>query len=353
LNDSNSNFNHKQFVTNPNRSIINIGAWLRNPYTIYTLCLPNLSVKKFKLKGKFMSEYFMPINYNITSLIDDLLNNINFDDYQCINEQIINLINSPKQNSTKQNSTKQNLTKQNSTKQNLTKQNSTKKLTKSIIKLFNKSNNDSIIETFNLIYSRSFTNFNYYILYLINYIKLIKRSDIAKNIIFSQDTIAQNNLAQNNLAQTEFDLKTILLKNNSETGILDYKNESEYINLFTDNIIFGHYIDCSASNTILECILYNTPIIVNNHPAIVEYLGKDYPLYYSEPIYDSEYKFKLDFTLEDISNAHKYLLNLDKTKFLPETFNENLNRIFLKYSNKPNKPNKSFNICKCFSKKKL
>lgn len=36
----------------------------------------------------------------------------------------------------------------------------------------------------------------------------------------------------------------------------------------------------SANNTILECIARNTPIIVRTNPAIVEYLGENYPLYF-------------------------------------------------------------------------
>jgi hypothetical protein len=217
------------------------------------------------------------------------------------------------------------------------------------MKFFKKSNNTSSIESSNIIYSRSFTNINYYILHLINYIKLIKKTD----------ALTKNGLTKNGLTKNYSitdDLTNILLRNDSETDILDYKNDSEYVNLFTNNIIFGHYIDCSASNTILECILYNTPIIVNNHPAIVEYLGIDYPLYYSELNYDSKYRFVLDFTLDDIYNAHLYLLNLDKTKFSSETFNKRMYEIFLKYTDKPNKLNNSYrfsNVCKCFSNNKL
>ena len=194
-----------------------------------------------------------------------------------------------------------------------------------------------------MIYSRSNTNINYYILYLINYIKSIYE------LIPSIQNIPRSQINKTPNIHDEYDLKTILVRNNMETDNIDYKTDIEYIELITQNIIFGHYIDCSASNTILECILYNTPIILNNHPAIIEYLGKDYPLYYSEPKYDSEYKFTLDFTLDDISNAHQYLLKLDKTKFSPETFNKKLSEIFLKYSKKSTlSNNKLKNICKCF-----
>ena len=40
-------------------------------------------------------------------------------------------------------------------------------------------------------------------------------------------------------------------------------------------------LNSSANNTVLECIARNSPIIVTKHPAIKEYLGEDYPLYFN------------------------------------------------------------------------
>ena len=52
--------------------------------------------------------------------------------------------------------------------------------------------------------------------------------------------------------------------------------------LLMQNIVFINLIDASAVNTILECIVRNTPIIVNKIDGIIDYLGEDYPLYYNE-----------------------------------------------------------------------
>ena len=327
LSDNLIKFNKIRFITNPNKSIINIGAWLRNPYTIYTLYLPNLSVKKFKLKGKYMSEYFMPTNYNIISLTSDIFNNNNLND-DLFETEISDISNLTSYESIPTNNLFNKLFNKLSY---LTLQNSSSDIV-------------SNVASRNIIYSRSNTNINYYILYLFEYIKSISNTILNKSRSLSNTP---------NLIH-EYDLRNILIRNDLGTGELDYKDDTEYIKLFNNNIIFGHYIDCSASNTILECIMCNTPIIVNNHPAIMEYLGKDYPLYYSNPIYDSDYKFILDFTFNDINNANHYLSRLDKTKFLPETFNKKMSEIFSKYSKKSkNKFNyKSFNICACFSKNK-
>ena len=58
----------------------------------------------------------------------------------------------------------------------------------------------------------------------------------------------------------------------------------EYDQLLEKNIVFIELIDASANNTILECIVRNTPIIVNKIEPVVEYLGDDYPLYFENLI---------------------------------------------------------------------
>ena len=78
--------------------------------------------------------------------------------------------------------------------------------------------------------------------------------------------------------------------------------------------------DSSANNTVLEAIAYKTPLIVKKHPAIIEYLGKDYPLYFEDPN-ELNNNFITD---EKIIECHKYLCNLDVTKFKYLTFNQEL-----------------------------
>ena len=41
-------------------------------------------------------------------------------------------------------------------------------------------------------------------------------------------------------------------------------------------------IDASASNTVVECLARGTPLLVNRLPAVEEYLGTDYPLFYAD-----------------------------------------------------------------------
>jgi hypothetical protein len=57
-------------------------------------------------------------------------------------------------------------------------------------------------------------------------------------------------------------------------------DDQRYDELLASSVVFCEYLDVSASNTVIEAIARNTPIVVNRLPALEEYLGKDYPLFY-------------------------------------------------------------------------
>jgi hypothetical protein len=63
---------------------------------------------------------------------------------------------------------------------------------------------------------------------------------------------------------------------------LDTLSDSDYDYMLSKNIVFLDLYDNSATNTIIECMARQTPVLVNRLPAAVEYLGEDYPLYYSD-----------------------------------------------------------------------
>ena len=66
--------------------------------------------------------------------------------------------------------------------------------------------------------------------------------------------------------------------------VLQNMDNQKYDELLCENIVFINLVDASTVNTIIECIIRNTPIIVNRHPAAVELLGQNYPLFFeNEP----------------------------------------------------------------------
>ena len=109
--------------------------------------------------------------------------------------------------------------------------------------------------------------------------------------------------------------------------IIEHLENDKYDQLLTENIVCIHLTDASAVNTLIECIVRNTPIIVNRHPAVVELLGTGYPLYYGdkEGVVGNLVKMNMEIEyllidLKNIETAHEYLKKLNKTPFKVETF---------------------------------
>jgi hypothetical protein len=102
----------------------------------------------------------------------------------------------------------------------------------------------------------------------------------------------------------------------AEVELLPTLTNEQYDQLLQSHVLFLCLRDASAVNTILEAIRYHTPVLVNRLPAVVEYLGEEYPLYYKD--LDEAAVKAADFDL--ISDAHVYLKNLDASFLDPNRF---------------------------------
>ena len=78
-----------------------------------------------------------------------------------------------------------------------------------------------------------------------------------------------------------------------------------YDEMLTKNIPVLNLYDSSANNAVIECIVRHTPLLVNKHPAVVEYLGKDYPFYY-DSLEEANSKIA---DIDLIRKTHEYLKN--------------------------------------------
>ena len=107
--------------------------------------------------------------------------------------------------------------------------------------------------------------------------------------------------------------KKTKLKN--DVQVLSYLDNNDYDELLNKNIVFINLVDASAVNTVIECVVRNTPIIVNKLPALVEILGDKYPLFYDNV---DDVNFLLDMT--HLENGYNYLKKLNKNEFKMETF---------------------------------
>ena len=90
----------------------------------------------------------------------------------------------------------------------------------------------------------------------------------------------------------------------------------EFDKFLTNTIAFLNLIDTSANNGVTDCISRNIPLLVNCHPAVVQYLGEDYPFYYNS-METANKKIK---DIELIKETYYYLKNMDKSKLDIKTF---------------------------------
>ena len=230
----NKNFRITQYYDNKNKQIIQIGAWLRDVYSIYAL---KCNIKKCVLIGKEMDGYYVDNNFNLESWV---------------NEQ-------------------------------------------NHLDIFNDI-------TMNVSMCRETKHINKYILFLLRYLS-DKYGD-------SYYTIKHNTVTLNTSVINEIN------DNYNSVYQITYLSDDDYDDLLSKNIVFLNLIDASACNTLIECIVRNTPIAINKHPAIVEYLGINYPFYY-ESLDEAMIKIN-DISI--ITKTYYYLKSMDKQNLTIEHF---------------------------------
>lgn len=102
--------------------------------------------------------------------------------------------------------------------------------------------------------------------------------------------------------------------------IIPYLDHAGYDRLLSENIVFLHLFDTVANNVIVECIVRNTPVLVNRLPSAVEYLGERYPFYF-ETLEEAAAKAEDDGLVRE---THEYLKALPKERFTGDFFLKDL-----------------------------
>jgi SAM-dependent methyltransferase len=113
-----------------------------------------------------------------------------------------------------------------------------------------------------------------------------------------------------------FNIDTQLINHDIMTYLTKYE---DYDNLLTQNIVFVDFYDTCANNTVIECIIRNTPIVINKIPGAIDYLGENYPLYFNtlEEVPNL-------LTAENITKAYEYLCNMNKEDLQMNYFTKEL-----------------------------
>jgi hypothetical protein len=100
----------------------------------------------------------------------------------------------------------------------------------------------------------------------------------------------------------------------------------EYDRLVKHNLVILDMWAASANNAVLECIALQAPFFIRRLPGPEEYLGKNYPLFFSN--FDELQEFISSDTkrLRDLLlSAHNHLKAIDRNRFSTDTFAKQLN----------------------------
>lgn len=129
--------------------------------------------------------------------------------------------------------------------------------------------------------------------------------------------------AANNTNKYGVGLFDLIASNDASVRIIDRLTNEEYDELLAYNLVYLKLVDCSAVNTVLECLVRNTPLIVNRHPAVEEILGKTYPCFY---LTDLDATILIN-DLDRIRAGHLHLKNMEKSRFGLQSFVDSVQAI--------------------------
>lgn len=115
-----------------------------------------------------------------------------------------------------------------------------------------------------------------------------------------------------NILDIEAGFRKTTLTDEMKRSVIDVRHmpNEDYDELLSKNILFVDLYDASANNCIIECMVRATPVLVNPLPAVVEYLGLEYPFYFSN-LADASKKLR---NHDLIKAAHEYLTKSEITE---------------------------------------
>lgn len=268
------------FLKNKDKKLIHVGGWLRNVYSFYNLNLPtyalmenksycfnfqkkifDMKLRKVALRGKNMNNYYPTLTFK-TELYNFLVKSQN--------------------NDWSDDSLHSN-----------TSQNSHSNISQNHKSCTSQNHQPCVSQNHQSCISQN------------------HQSCISQNISQNSNANYMSGLYNNWYKHFFRDMESKI----ESVEFIEHINNLEYDKLLCENVIFIFLDDASAVNTVLECVVRNTPLIVNKHPAVVEILGNNYPLYVSNV--KNNYgmiMMEVDALLREesnIVNAHECMKNIN------------------------------------------
>ena len=129
-------------------------------------------------------------------------------------------------------------------------------------------------------------------------------------------TMFFDDLRYNNVIQNEQQFEEITKR----ISVPYLHNFEEYDELLCNNIVLIPLYNASANNSVLEIIQSNIPAFVTRLPATEEYLGKEYPMFYSHYDEINEIIKTREAFVRKYEETYKYLKSMDKSALTFEKF---------------------------------
>lgn len=121
---------------------------------------------------------------------------------------------------------------------------------------------------------------------------------------------------QNDMYRNDYKEMRRYASDRGDVRFLNRLSDKEFDKMLMGSVIFLDLYDVGACNTVLECIMSHSPLLVNRLPGTEEYLGSDYPLFF-RTLEEAEVKLSDD---DLILEASEYLSRMDKSHLTAEAF---------------------------------
>jgi polysaccharide pyruvyl transferase WcaK-like protein len=258
-------FTMNHYLGNPHKKLVQIGAWLRNTFSIYAVHLdPSKHLQKYVLQGPHMQNYLLPSSFTLK------LKN---------NEWIYS---SPSQRTE----------------------------IIPICRVNLRASTQRVSRDVNTAMCRS-SHLNKWVTGFLEYLESHKITFKKMSYQATRSPKVKVKGALGGDSVLAGALETLI----TSVTLQPMLSNSEYDEWLSENLVFVNLLDCSAVNTVIECIVRNTPIVINRMRQTVDILGSGYPLFYT-----SLDEIDALLTPERIREATEYLRALDKEVYRIESF---------------------------------
>ena len=103
-------------------------------------------------------------------------------------------------------------------------------------------------------------------------------------------------------------------------SVAPFMSNEAYDTFVLSHVIIVDLRSASANNGVLEMLVRGAPFFVNRLPAVVEYLGEDYPLFFETPTDIEAVISSPEIMHETFIRAREHMLRIDLRKYTHEKF---------------------------------